>query len=190
MRRTLKAVITAVALLGATIGTATVTTAPAQALGAGAACMFNAPTGAQLVPWLGVNAGHVGWAFLEGGTKTWEYGATESATNNWRASGNEQQMFDAFYGLSGHGIHTGYYTKFRCKQTANSSVGAASNEVNRLYGQTYSGPDNNCLTRTVSIFKAYDSSFGGMDIGSWVAPNFYFDNLNAVGFGPAQTLPR
>src|SRR5689334_12532131 len=39
-------------------------------------CMFNAPSGAQLLPLVG--AGHVGWGFLSSGS-TWIFGATEGS---------------------------------------------------------------------------------------------------------------
>jgi len=46
----------------------------AEALGTGVGCMINAPRGATVGP---ISFGHVGWAFQEGGTNRWFFGATE-----------------------------------------------------------------------------------------------------------------
>lgn len=158
--------------------------APAQALGTGTVCMFNAPSGAQLGP---ANMGHVGWAFRIGGTQGWEFGATENASYNWRDSGDQTTMFNTFKGLRGHGIATGYYTQWRCRNTANSSVTAASNKVNELYGQSYDLLWNNCLTRSVTIFQAYDSSLNDLPGAGATGPNWYFDN-ELTNFGAKHPL--
>ncbi|CAM3762078.1 hypothetical protein KIPE111705_23760 [Kibdelosporangium persicum] len=162
----------------------TVAAVPAQALGPGVVCMFNAPTGAPVGP---ARMGHVGWAFRIGDSQSWNFGATESASYNWRDSGDLNTMFDTFRGLRGKGITRGYYTQWRCKDTPNSSVGAASNKVSQLYGQSYDALWNNCLTRSVAIFKAYDSSVSNLPSGGATGPNYYFDNLT-YGFGPKHPL--
>ena len=45
-----------------------------------------------------------------------------------------------------------------------------------------------CLTRTVAIFKAYDGSLNGLASGAATGPNFYFDHLDGAGFGPKHPL--
>jgi len=66
---------------------------PAGALGVGTMCMFNAPSGAH-------RFGHVGWAFREGPTTHWFYGATErkggQASGTWQLDGSQDAMFAAF----------------------------------------------------------------------------------------------
>ncbi len=49
----------------------------AYALGPGQVCVFLAPQGAPIA---GLYTGHVGWAFLEGGTSNWIFGATENVS--------------------------------------------------------------------------------------------------------------
>ena len=179
-----RAVVLGVTIAAAAIGTA-VAAAPAQALGPGTVCMFNAPSGADV----GVGKlGHVGWAFREGGTTNWLLGATESPTFNWRDHGDQNTMFNTFRGQRGHGIARHYYAQWRCKDTPGSSVGAASAKVDQLYRQQYNGLFDNCLTRTVAIFKAYDGSLNGLASGAATGPNFYFDHLDGAGFGPKHPL--
>jgi hypothetical protein len=176
--------VTGLAFSAAAVGIA-VGAAPAQALGPGTVCMINAPSGADV----GVGKlGHVGWAFLEGGTSNWLFGATESPTFNWRDHGDVNTMFNTFRGLRGKGIAQHYYTQWRCKSTGGSSVGAASTKVDQLYRQQYNALFDNCLTRTVAIFKAYDSSLSGLASGAATGPNFYFDHLDGAGFGPKHPL--
>lgn len=156
----------------ATIGFA----APAQALGAGEVCMFNAPSGAQLP--LGLNAGHVGWGYLIGGSTTWTYGATESASYHWHTSGSWSAMLAAFRN-AGYGHSAGYYTKYKCQNTGTSAVSAANTAVANGEATTYDWFSSNCLTRSIDIFNAY---YGfGLYSGSGVAPNYYFDNLSWSG---------
>lgn len=159
------------ALTLATAGLLGLGSAPAQALGAGDTCMFNAPSGADI----GVGAmGHVGWSYLVGGTSTWVYGATESPTYHWHTSGNWNSMLSAFRN-AGYGHSAGYYTQFKCTSTPTSAVGAANNAVANGEGSGYNGLTNNCLTKSVAIFNAY---YGfGLYGGAYEGPNWYFDHL-------------
>ena len=182
MHRWFRSLLAAVVMVAAVAGITVVVAAPAQALGAGEVCMFNAPSGADVG---GVNFGHVGWAFRVGGSSTWEFGATESTTFNWRDSGSATDAQNTFRGLRGHSIAAHYYTQWKCANSASSSVTAASNEVNTLYSQGYNIANNNCLTRTIAIFKAYDGgSFGGLYNGDLEGPNNYFNNLPSNFNGP------
>jgi hypothetical protein len=183
-RKLTLAVSIAACIVVSIIGIAVVATTPAYALGPGTVCMFNAPSGAEIGP---LHAGHVGWAFREGNTTTWEYGATENASTNWRGRGDQNAMFNAFRQRQGNA--TPYYTKWRCHASPYSSVGAASTKVDQLNKQTYNLLNDNCLTRSIEIFKAYDgSTFGHMEQGGGASPNRYFDSLDGYGFGPVHPL--
>ena len=153
---------------------------PAQALGPGEVCMFNAPSGAD-------GLGHVGWAYLIGGTSNWIYGATEEPNQSWHETGSFADMLSAFSD-AGNYHAAGYYQYYRCETSPNSSVGAADNQVAEGEASGYNVIDNNCLTKAVAIFKAYDSgTFGSLYNGDSVGPNWYFDN--ALGnFGPRENL--
>ncbi|WP_433172257.1 hypothetical protein [Actinoallomurus sp. CA-150999] len=151
--------VTALALLGLGLATAR----PAQALGAGRACMFRASEGAA-------NLGHVGWAFRVGPADDWIYGATENDSWNWQQESNYATMLNTF--RTTNGPH--YYDDFRCRNTGNSSVTAAKNKVNQVYGRPYNVINDNCLTRSVEIFKAYDISFNNLPPAQGEPPNLYF----------------
>jgi hypothetical protein len=183
-RKLTLAVSIAACIVVSIIGMAVVATTPAYALGAGTVCMFDAPSGADLGL---MEAGHVGWAFREGNTTTWEYGSTENASTNWRGRGDQNAMFNAFRQRQGNA--NPYYTLWRCHASPNSAVGAASAKVDQLYNQRYNALFDNCLTRSIEIYKAYDgSTFGGMSSGAITSPNRYFNNLGGFGFGPVHPL--
>jgi len=159
------------------VGGVLVTTAgTAQAYGTGRVCMFNATEGA-------FTAGHVGFAFRVGPADDWIYGATESPTYNWWAETNQATMINRFKSQGG----AGYYDSFRCRDTGNSSVGSAKNKMLALFGQRYDVGANNCLTRSVEIFWAYDISLGDLWGAAGTGPNFYYDNY-LFGFGPRAYL--
>jgi hypothetical protein len=160
------ALLSAVASLSA-VGLA----APSYALGPGEVCMFDAPSGAEV---LGANYGHVGWGYLIGGSTTWVFGATESATYHWHTSGDWNTMLSIFSG-NRYGHAAGYYTKYKCKTTSTSSVGAANTAVSTSESNGYDALTNNCLTKSVAIFNAY---YGfNLYWGGYEGPNYYFDNL-------------
>ncbi|MBR8836065.1 MAG: hypothetical protein DSM106950_19080 [Stigonema ocellatum SAG 48.90 = DSM 106950] len=131
---------------------------PVQALGPGRVCMFKAPSGATYGV---VDAGHVGWAYEVGNSGSWAFGATEVAdgkpSSTWSKSGDWNAVLDTFKrGAGFHGI--GYYTQYRCRNTASSAVGAANNEAQREEDNGYDFEVNNCLTKSVLIFNAYGVS--------------------------------
>lgn len=164
------------------------TAAPAMALGSGMMCMFDAPNGVPIAP--GVSLGHVGWGFEIGSSGSWTFGATEqgdgSPSSTWIANGTTAQMLATFRNRNGGG----YYTKYRCHATPDSSVGAASNQASTTKNNGYNGVTNNCLTKAVSIYNAYyQSSSGPMDSGVGVLPNGYFNNaLSGYSWGPPANL--
>jgi len=144
----------------------------------GRVCMFDAPNGAF---WLG----HVAWAYRwSDGSGTWDYGAT-SESRNWRKHGSEQQMLQDFTTSTEGGGYRGY----RCKDTAAGDQNAASAAVTAGTARSYNLTEDNCLTRSVEIFKAYDGSGGlnGLPDGKWIFPNAYF-NYDLAGWGDEQKL--
>lgn len=166
---------------------------PANALGTGTGCMFNAPAGATVG---GVDFGHVGWAFQVAGSDTWIFGATENGGGNayvppggdnesWNASGTQSDMFAAFKN-AGHFHSAGYYTTWRCRTIPSTAVSAAINEIGVQAGSGYVFPTNNCLTKSVAILNAYGEGLGWP--GYFQAPNNYFDNLGNAGWGPVHAL--
>lgn len=167
--------------------------APANALGTGTGCMINAPRGATVGD---VSFGHVGWAFQEGGTGRWFFGATENGggnayvppggdTQSWSVSGSESDMFAAFR-EAGHFHSAGYYTQWRCRTIPSTAVGAALGEITKQDASGYVFPTDNCLTKSVAILNAYGEGLGWP--GYFQAPNNYFDNLGNVGWGPVHPL--
>jgi hypothetical protein len=176
VNRKIRAALAAGTVLAAAAGLCVSLASPAMALGAGEVCMFNAPTGAELG--FGLNAGHVGWGYLIGGTSTWTFGATESPSYHWHTSGSWGTMLADFRNADyGHSAH--YYTQYKCGYTPTSSVGAANTAVSNGEGSGYFALTNNCLTKSVAIFNAY---YGfGLYAGWSEAPNAYFNGLGWYG---------
>lgn len=146
------------------IGTAAAfTTAPGAA---GRVCLFDAPDGA-------LGLGHVAWAYRRAdGSGDWDYGATLQS-RNWRRHGSQQQMLHDFATLD----ESGGYRSYRCDDTVADDQGAADAAVTAGFARPYSLPTDNCLTRSIEIFKAYDKSGGlkGLDDGRFTFPNAYFN---------------
>lgn len=175
------------------IGVITFAVSPAQALGAGKMCMFNAPSSTTF----GFNHGHVGWLIQEPGTGWWA-GSTELGTGDpadtWILSTTSEATAQGFFknklvanGKTQH--EAGYYTRFRCHSTAQSAVGAAITKARALQGNGYTFWDNNCLTKAVAVFNAYYSA-EGLAAGSYTYPNDYFENYlpNSKNWGPIHYL--
>jgi hypothetical protein len=145
---------------------------------AGRVCMFDAPQGA-------LSLGHVAWAFRwSDGSDTWDYGATLS-DHNWEKHGSEQQMLQDFTTLN----ESGGYKSYRCLDTAADDQSAAEAAVAAGFARPYNLGEDNCLTRSVQIFKAYDGSGGlnGMPDGKFVFPNAYY-NYDLSGWEDAKSL--
>jgi hypothetical protein len=162
---------------GLTVGTAS----PAAALGAGRVCLFNAPSGAEIG---GSFLGHTGWAFRVGTADDWIFGATENYDWNWSDEGSWNHALSTF--KVAH--NPGYYTRYRCKNTPNSAVGAAINTYIAGFNRDYNGLEDNCLSRSVEVFKAYDSSLSGLGDGKSTPPNSYYNLLGLSGFEGSVTL--
>jgi hypothetical protein len=197
-RVNIRAVITAgLAALAAACALLTGTVSPAGArapAAGGMVCMFQAPTGAHLI---GLNAGHVAWAYrwanAAGGR--WDFGATEHGGVVWNRNGTWDEMLGVFRSRTRPDGDPGpYYTRYRCAHTGGADQAAARRKRAELDHLPYSLLNDNCLTRSIEIFKAYDSS-GGLNILStgkadnWqlATPNDYFAE-DLTGFGPARSL--
>jgi hypothetical protein len=79
--------------------------------------------------------------------------------------------------------HSGasYYTRYRCKFTQDSAVGAASNAANLTKYNGYNGLFNNCLTKAVYILNIYWT--GPLGLGWAIPPGNYFNALGKVAGG-------
>lgn len=144
----------------------------------GRVCMFDAPKGA-------LSLGHVAWAFRwSDGSDTWDYGAT-LANSNWEKHGTEQQMLHDFATAN----DSGGYQSYRCKDTAADDQSAAESAVTAGFARTYNLVDDNCLTRSIEIFKAYDGSGGlnSLPDGKFLFPNAYF-NYDLSGWDASKSL--
>jgi hypothetical protein len=132
---------------------------------AGRVCMFDAPDGAFYL-------GHVAWAFRwADGSDTWDYGAT-SSSRNWEKHASEQQMLHDF----ATSTESGGYRSYRCKETSADDQSAAESAAAAGFARPYDLGEDNCLTRSIEIFKAYDGSGGlnGLGDGKFTFPNAYF----------------
>jgi len=161
---------------------------PASAT-AGEICMFNAPSGAELLP--GVGAGHVGWGFLSGGS-TWIFGATEGAGQVWQTSGSWDTMLNTFGSGTNFSKGPGYYTQYRCASVSSSQPTLAYNTALNQASRQYNLYTDNCLTRAVEIFDAY----GATDLPSATStppedtpPNIYYGSLLPQSFAGSVALP-
>lgn len=175
LRRTAVAVATLLAGIVTTTGTAVASTATPSA---GRVCLFDAPNGA----W---GLGHVAWAYRwADGTDTWDYGATLQ-NRNWRRHGPEKQMLHDFAMLD----ESGGYRSYRCKDTAADDQSAADATAAAGFAREYDLATDNCLTRSIEVFKAYDGSGGlnGLAYGRFVFPNAYF-NYELPGWETKKAL--
>lgn len=165
------AVATGVAFAPAATADARIAGAPA-----GRVCMFDAPKGA-------LTLGHVGWAF-RWSDGSWGYGATME-DHNWQKHGSEQQMLHDFATSN----DSGGYRSYRCTNTAADNEGSAESAVTAGFARTYNVLDDNCLTRSIQIFKAYDGSGGlnRLSDGKLIFPNAYF-NYDLTGWENAAPL--
>ncbi|MFF4158834.1 hypothetical protein [Streptomyces sp. NPDC001678] len=183
-------------LLAATPATALTIAPSAQADEPGRVCMFQAPTGAEIG---GHYAGHVGWAYRwDNGSGRWDFGATENEREAWNLNGTWDEVRDTFRHRRNPNNAPGpYYTRYRCINTRGHDQHAAFVKRERLdhtkyvlQGAPWNDGTNNCLTRAVEIFKAYDNSGGLNHLNSGknlIWPNKYFaDALD--GFERARFL--
>ncbi|NUR59267.1 MAG: hypothetical protein HOV87_11440 [Catenulispora sp.] len=167
--------VTAVAMAAGAVVSASGTVAAAAP--AGRVCMVDAPDGA-------LGFGHVAWSYRDADGSGWDYGATLQS-HNWRRHGSEQQMLHDFATMD----ESGGYRTYRCTDTAADDQRAADAKVVAGFARPYSLATDNCLTRAIEIFKAYDRSGGlnGLEPGRFTFPNAYF-NYELTGWGPETKL--
>ena len=164
----------------------------AWALGPGKVCLYLAPSGSQVGP---IELGHVGWEFQEPGRGYWA-GATETATEHWMtpsAVSSEDQIHALFKNAMPGEHDAGYYTEYRCHSTSVSSVGAAIANAKASLSNGYFIPVNDCLTKAVSIFQAYDSGNNNLvpGLAADPAPLYFFNiylSTPGVNWGPVHHL--
>lgn len=172
------AIAVAVVATGVAFAPSATADTPSTSAALGRVCMFDAPNGA-------LHAGHVGWAFRwSDGSDTWDYGATLEH-GNWEKHGSQQQMLHDFATAN----ESGGYRSYRCTNTAADDQSAAESTVAAGFARPYNLIDDNCLTRSIQIFKAYDGSGGlnGLAGGKLVFPNAYF-NYDLTGWDAAKPL--
>jgi len=177
----------------------------AYALGPGQVCVFLAPQGAPIA---GLYTGHVGWAFLEGGTSNWIFGATENVSgrpfvkpgdnnyawvSNGPWAGTRGSVLATVAGqlaIGGTVYHgAGYYTMYRCQNTSNSSVGAAVARANAIKGYGYGFVTDNCMDHAYNVLTTYGGSmiYPAVNTQYWTPNGWFFLGLHS-SFGPVATL--
>jgi hypothetical protein len=118
----------------------------------GAACIFNAPSGATSSGRFTL-VGHVDWAFKTDSGDQWEFGATESPSWNWHRQGTWSDVVSTFRIT----YRSGYYTRYRCRDWPSiwGAARAATDQVLAVEKRPYNLANDNCLTRSVEIIKTY-----------------------------------
>lgn len=182
--RTAARALTVLALTGPAVAAAasahaTATSIPYAADAPGRVCMFLAPEHV-------FGLGHVGWAYRETDGATWEFGATSGADSSWHKSG---PFTEVLTGFRNGGDSSGPYRTYRCKDTVGHDDVRAAAKVDQLEAEQYDIFTNNCLTRSLEVFQAYDDSGGlaALGAGRLTAPRWYFDN-DLAGFETATEL--
>ncbi|MEU8034821.1 hypothetical protein AB0C13_40975, partial [Streptomyces sp. NPDC049099] len=161
-------------------GTASAAThRPASSVGR--VCLFSAP--GEPAP-----AGHVGWGYRwNDGSDKWDFGATLGQDSGWARNGSTRAMLDTFRTAS----DAGGYKFYRCVDTGGQNQDAAFRLMKSINGRHYNLAIDNCLTKSIRIFKAYDNSgrLNGLPAGKFTAPNDYFhETLDKAGWDAIHAL--
>ncbi|MET7702693.1 hypothetical protein [Streptomyces sp. NPDC005485] len=140
-----------------------------QPKGAGGACVFVKPDGAQ-------KFGHTGWGFRVTGTDRWVYGAVENPTNAlytppggyigaWHAEGTYARMLsDMSRDTHNRGSAKHPYTRYRCTGSSTGDVTSARAKITEVEQRGFLvgiDPDSgdlgsrDCLDATYDVLKAY-----------------------------------
>ena len=84
---------------------------------------------------------------------------------------------------------SGDYQSYRCTDTAADDQSAAESTMAAGFARSYNLIDDNCLTWSIEIFKAYDGSgaLKGLPDGKFVFPNAY-SNYDLSGWDTAKSL--
>jgi hypothetical protein len=119
--------------------------------------------------------GHVGWAYRDDDGSTWDFGSTLSAASSWHKAGAFPAVLAGFHDAADS---SGPYRAYRCRDTAGHNAARAAAKAAEVGAQAYHILNNNCLTRSLAIFEAYDDTGGlaSLGAGRFTAPRWYFDN--------------
>ncbi|GAA3677227.1 hypothetical protein GCM10022224_046750 [Nonomuraea antimicrobica] len=187
MKITVKRAVVALCAL-VTAGSATASVgSPAYALGPGRVCMFLSLTGVPVL-------GHVGWAFRIDDSPQWIFGSTDS-----NEAGDRHVPKGAFNGAwwrrgtfdtvkSVFRTNRIDYTRYRCKDTPTSAVGAAAALAKDAKKWGYDLFENNCLDHAAKILNTYRGAVAPAP-WSYPVPSEYFAvGLKRSGWEPARQL--
>jgi hypothetical protein len=146
------------AMLISVLGGAVAAAPEAQALDAGRVCVFYYPYGGDLI-------GHTAWAFSVPGSNWWDYGSADGAGDvagtNWNDRPVDQNVWvmHTGYGFADvvETFRTRHFTAYACKNTTDSSVGAAQTKAlnDRNWNATPPPGTNNCAQITNDILNTY-----------------------------------
>ncbi|RPF46482.1 hypothetical protein EDD96_3059 [Streptomyces sp. Ag109_G2-6] len=189
-----------VLLAAALIGTVApvIAAGSAEAASAGQVCLVLAPNSVDLdrggpaAP-----VGHIGWAFRNGTSSTWTFGATEGDSGEPKktfiATGSWTAMLNNFKTR-----HSGNqrYVKYRCLSTPSADAAKAQRAARTSATNGYNLAWNNCLTKSVDIFHAYSPWLNNTahlpdpkPLGISLFPNHYYnDLLPKFGWGATHNL--
>ena len=120
-------------------------------------------------------------------TRSHPRGATVTAGVGFAPSASADTRAAA--GTNGRVCDSSGYKSYRCKDTAADDQGAAEAAATAGFARPYNLVNDNCLTRSVQIFKAYDGSGGlnSLPDGKLVFPNAYF-KYDLDGWDAAKPL--
>jgi hypothetical protein len=116
-----------------------------------------------------------------------------STTYSWYRNGTEADVRCVFKNelkINGVLYHSAnYYTEYRCTRTNYSFLEDARNMVGIVSTSGYNALDNNCLTKALQVFRAYDpTSLAFSKDGVATPPTVYYDSLNwGVSYALADT---
>ncbi|MEU4302914.1 hypothetical protein [Kitasatospora aureofaciens] len=193
--RTHRAVLSLIAV--ALSATAAIITADrAEAATGGEVCLVLAPNNVDL----GAGpVGHIGWAFRNGTSSTWTFGATENNDKTGKTNGTfiETSSWNTMLSTFKK-RHSGnqQYVKYRCLNTPSSDTAKAQQAARTSATNGYNLLSNNCLTKSVDIFHAYSPWLNDTRhlpdpklLGVSKFPNHYYnDLLPEAGWGATHNL--
>ncbi|MEV0695470.1 Tat pathway signal protein [Streptomyces sp. NPDC050388] len=151
----------------------------AAAAPGGRACFFRDAQGAN-------GAGHVAWAIRDPrNSQRWIWGSTDNAegdlatlpgrnNGSWMRSGSWDALRASLKPDPGRTKFL--YDAYRCINTAGGNLAAAERTFRSMRDNGYQIAYNNCLTKAISIFRAYSPALSKAHLpnGGAARPNSYF----------------
>ena len=136
-------------------------------------------------------------------TEYWIFGSTEDSdrniavaagtmesTESWFLNGTFSQAMATFkkpYVVHGRLYHPDlYYTSYRCSKTSKADLPAALTAANAVSTDGYNFLTNNCLTKALAVFVAYDPTLH-LQPGDSAPPYDYYLGLGDQ-WGDAMSL--